>query len=111
MHASHEWLIITCCSHFTSGEQLKVNLAFLAACFYLTVSISGVICQPRELGSSMMFLVGESNVCEIGYEWYCTAFLGAMYAGIFMILNVGQIFYCEESPSTTSLPFCFGFVF
>ena len=69
-----------------------MNLASLAACFYWNASISGVICQPRELGSSMIFPVGESDIFEFGFEWYCAEFLGAMYVGISMIFNVGQIY-------------------
>ena len=57
---------------------------------------------------SMMHVAGSRGVFEIEFEWYCTAFLGAMYVGISMILSAGQIYYCEGSPSTFPFSVYFG---
>ena len=49
---------------------------------------------------SMMHVAGSRGVFEFELEWYCSMFLGAMYAGVFMILNIGQICYREGIPCT-----------
>ena len=36
---------------------------------------------------SMVHVAGSRGVFDIEFEWYCTAFLGAMYVGISMFLK------------------------
>ena len=39
---------------------------------------------------------------ECGIEWYCSVLLGAMYAGICLVLSMGDFYYCERPPRTVA---------
>ena len=60
---------------------------------------------------SMMHVAGSRGVFVFELEWCCSMFLGAMYAGVVMILNLGQICYREGMPRTFPSSVCFGFEF